>query len=175
MNEPRIIKKYPNRRLYDTKESRYITLADIKKLVEQDLSFVVIDKKTSRNITTPILLQVISEDENQATAPMLSEAYLCQIIRSFQSPRRDIVASYLEQSLRAYLDQDQSQTSAWPTLATTSSTEEAPQAAISHFKRWQQAQDQIYRTLASVGQVPQASSSSSAATSAPQNLEKTAV
>ena len=64
MSEPRTIKKYPNRRLYDTVESRYITLADIRRLVIERIDFVVIDKKTQEDITRSILLQVIAEQEH---------------------------------------------------------------------------------------------------------------
>ena len=61
MSEARVIKKYPNRRLYDTEESRYITLSDIRRLVLDKVDFVVIDKKSQADITSSILLQVISE------------------------------------------------------------------------------------------------------------------
>src|SRR5690606_34653363 len=64
MNESRVIKKYPNRRLYDTVESRYITLADIRRLVMDKVDFVVIDKKSQEDITRSILLQVIAEQEH---------------------------------------------------------------------------------------------------------------
>ena len=64
MSEPRTIKKYPNRRLYDTVESRYITLADIRRLVIDRIDFVVMDKKTQEDITRSILLQVIAEQEH---------------------------------------------------------------------------------------------------------------
>ena len=69
----RVIKKYPNRRLYDTDESRYIKLADIRDLVINDIEFVVYDKKTGADITRNILLQVISEQEQQGDA-ILSES-----------------------------------------------------------------------------------------------------
>jgi polyhydroxyalkanoate synthesis repressor PhaR len=68
MTEPRTIKKYPNRRLYDTEESRYITLSDIRRLVVEDLPFTVIDQKSGEDITRSILLQVISEEETQRRA-----------------------------------------------------------------------------------------------------------
>ena len=64
MSEARVIKKYPNRRLYDTVESRYITLADIRRLVVDKIDFVVVDKKTQEDITRSILLQVIAEQEH---------------------------------------------------------------------------------------------------------------
>jgi len=64
MSEPRVIKKYPNRRLYDTVESRYITLADVRRLVVERIEFVVVDKKNNADITRSILLQVIAEQEH---------------------------------------------------------------------------------------------------------------
>ena len=64
MSEPRIIKKYPNRRLYDTVQSKYITLSDIRSLVLERIEFVVIDKKSQEDITRSILLQVIAEQEH---------------------------------------------------------------------------------------------------------------
>jgi len=80
----RIVKKYPNRRLYDTTESRYITLHDIRQLVLSGEPFEVIDKKTDANITRSILLQVIAEQEQQGPSVM-SEDFLSQIIRSHAS------------------------------------------------------------------------------------------
>ncbi|MDH3747428.1 MAG: polyhydroxyalkanoate synthesis repressor PhaR [Gammaproteobacteria bacterium] len=77
----RIIKKYPNRRLYDCEESRYITLADIKELVLRDVAFTVIDKKTGDDISRVILLAVISEQEQHGEA-ILSASFLAQLIRA---------------------------------------------------------------------------------------------
>lgn len=81
MRAARVIRKYPNRRLYDTEDSRYITLTDIRDLVLNEVAFVVIDKKSGDDITRSILLQVISEQEQQGEA-IMSEAFLSQIIRS---------------------------------------------------------------------------------------------
>src|SRR5215469_4776420 len=81
MSEPRTIKKYPNRRLYDTVESRYITLADIRRLVIERIDFVVIDKKSQGDITRSILLQVIAEQEHGGE-PLMSRDFLSQMIRS---------------------------------------------------------------------------------------------
>ena len=82
MSEPRVIKKYPNRRLYDTVESRYITLADIRRLVTDKVEFVVVDKKTQEDITRSILLQVIAEQEHEGE-PMMSQDFLSQVIRAY--------------------------------------------------------------------------------------------
>jgi polyhydroxyalkanoate synthesis repressor PhaR len=101
MNEPRIIKKYPNRRLYDTVESRYITLADIRRLVVERIDFTVIDKKTQADITRSILLQVISEQEH-GTQPLMSREFLSQVIRSYGTPVHSGLAGALEQSVRQF-------------------------------------------------------------------------
>jgi len=104
MSTPRIIKKYPNRRLYDTEESRYITLADVKELVIKRINLTVIDKRTGDDITRSILLQVISEQESQGEA-IMSEDFLSQVIRSYGKVVPDFMANYLEQSLKFFLSQ----------------------------------------------------------------------
>lgn len=98
----RIIKKYPNRRLYDTEESRYITLADIRDLTLRDVPFTVVDKKTGNNITRAILLQVIS-DQEQAGDAVMSEAFLSKIIRAHGNVSPDILAQHLDNALAGFL------------------------------------------------------------------------
>ena len=100
----RVIKKYPNRRLYDTEESRYIKLADIRDLVINDLDFVVYDKKTGDDITRNILLQVISEQEQQGD-PIMSAGFLAQVIKAHGTGTPDFLARHLEQSLTAFIAQ----------------------------------------------------------------------
>ena len=104
MSTARIIKKYPNRRLYDTEESRYITLADIMALVLSHTEFVVVDKKSDRDITRSILLQVITDQEHDGKA-ILSEAFLAQIIRCYGNGGPDLVAGHLERSLAEFMAQ----------------------------------------------------------------------
>lgn len=104
MSEPRVIKKYPNRRLYDTVESRYITLAEIQRLVVDKIDFVVVDKKSNAEITRSILLQVISELEHQ-TDPILSQDFMIQIIRSHGGSLQPVVSAYLESSMKSLSNQ----------------------------------------------------------------------
>jgi polyhydroxyalkanoate synthesis repressor PhaR len=104
--ESRVIKKYPNRRLYDTVESRYITLADIRRLVMDKIDFLVIDKKSQEDITRSILLQVIAEQEH-AGEPLMSQDFLSQVIRSYGGAMQNVVGSYLEQSLKLLSTQQQ--------------------------------------------------------------------
>jgi polyhydroxyalkanoate synthesis repressor PhaR len=106
MSEPRVIKKYPNRRLYDTVESRYITLADIRRLVLDKVDFIVIDKKSQDDITRSILLQVIAEQEH-AGEPLMSQDFLSQVIRCYGGAMQGFVGSYLEQSLKLLSSQQQ--------------------------------------------------------------------
>ncbi len=101
MSDPRVIKKYPNRRLYDTVESRYIALADIRRLVVGRIEFLVIDKKTQADITRSILLQVIAEQEH-GTQPVMSREFLSHVIRSYGTPAQNGFAGALEQSVRQY-------------------------------------------------------------------------
>lgn len=107
MSEPRTIKKYPNRRLYDTVESRYITLDDIRRLVLEGIDFVVVDKKTQGDITRSILLQVIAEQEH-GCEPLMSRDFLSQMIRSYGGAMSGMVGSYLEQSLKVFANQNAS-------------------------------------------------------------------
>jgi polyhydroxyalkanoate synthesis repressor PhaR len=104
MSEPRVIKKYPNRRLYDTVESRYITLADVRRLVGERIEFVVVDKKNSADITRSILLQVIAEQEHLAE-PILSQEFMVNVIRSYGTALQGQVSPLLEQSLKQLLSQ----------------------------------------------------------------------
>ena len=99
----RVIKKYPNRRLYDTDTSTYITLAEVKQLVMQSEPFVVRDAKTNEDLTRSILLQIILEEE-AGGAPMFSEAALANIIRFYGHAAQGFMGSYLEKNVQAFTD-----------------------------------------------------------------------
>ena len=101
--ETRLIKKYPNRRLYDTATSSYITLADVKQLVLDNVVFKVIDAKSDENLTRSILLQIILEEEGSG-APMFSSEMLCQIIRFYGDALQDMMGKYLEKNIHTFMD-----------------------------------------------------------------------
>ena len=103
MSTPRLIKKYPNRRLYDTQTSTYITLVDIKQLVVDQEEFQVVDAKTGDDLTRPILLQIIL-DEEQAGSPMFTSPVLAQIIRFYGNAMQGFMGSYLEKNVQAFID-----------------------------------------------------------------------
>jgi len=114
MAQPRIIKKYPNRRLYDTETSAYITLAEVKDLVLGYKEFQVQDAKTGEDLTRAILLQIILEEESGGV-PMFSTDMLANIIRYYGHAMQGMMGSYLERSISTFHEaqkrfQEQAQT-----------------------------------------------------------------
>src|SRR5919106_759220 len=112
-NQLRLIKKYPNRRLYDTKTSSYIALADVKQMVLKQEEFQVVDAKSGDDLTRQILLHIILEEESGG-APMFSSDLLSQMIRSYGNAMQGMMGGYLERNVRAFQDiqkalQEQSQ------------------------------------------------------------------
>ena len=137
MSEIRVIKKYPNRRLYDTVESRYITLDDVRRLVVDGVEFGVIDKRSQQDITRPVLLQVIAELE-QRDGTVLSQDFLAHLIRSHNAGLEGVLSTYLEQSLRLFLSEK-------PPAGDPAAA--ASQLAQQNHQRWHSAQEEIFRTL----------------------------
>src|SRR6185436_5884896 len=101
--ELRLIKKYPNRRLYDTATSSYITLADVKQLVLDQVVFKVVDAKSEEDLTRAILLQIILEEES-AGAPMFSSDMLSQIIRFYGNAMQGMMGSYLDKNIQTFVE-----------------------------------------------------------------------
>ena len=99
----RVIKKYPNRRLYDTQTSTYITLSDVRQLVMGNVPFEVLDAKTNDDLTRSILLQIILEEESGG-APMFTEAVLANIIRFYGNAMQSFMGAYLEKNVQSFLD-----------------------------------------------------------------------
>ena len=108
MKNMRIIKKYPNRRLYDTEDSKYITLEDISVLVTENKEFVVIDSKTESDLTRNILLQIIIEKE-QSSIPIFSTKVLTQIIRSYKNQLQQHIGNKLEKTIEESISQNQNE------------------------------------------------------------------
>ncbi len=102
-DQVRLIKKYPNRRLYDTQTSSYITLADVKELVLESASFQVVDAKTGEELTRNILLQIILEEE-AGGAPMFTSDLLSQMIRFYGNAMQGMMGKYLENNIKAFTD-----------------------------------------------------------------------
>ena len=99
----RVLKKYPNRRLYDTQTSSYITLSDVKEMVMACEQFVIVDAKTGEDLTRSILLQIILEEES-AGMPMFSTQALAQIIRLYGNTMQGLMGNYLEKNIQSFID-----------------------------------------------------------------------
>nr|WP_058836491.1 polyhydroxyalkanoate synthesis repressor PhaR [Luteimonas abyssi] len=106
MSDLRIIKKYPNRRLYDTEISSYITIEDVRQLILDGETFEVRDAKSGNDLTRQVLLQIISEHE-QDGQPILSTQLLSHIIRFYGDSLQGFMATYLERSMESFLEQQQ--------------------------------------------------------------------
>lgn len=102
----RVLKKYPNRRLYDTQTSAYITLADVKRMVLEGVEFEVLDAKTQEDLTRSILLQIILEEETGGV-PLFSTTSLAQIIRFYGHAMQGAMGGLLEKQMQAFADMQQ--------------------------------------------------------------------
>lgn len=107
MPEIKIIKKYPNRRLYDTNESRYTSLEAIKLLIQEGIRLKILDARTEQDLTHQTLLQILSEEEGKGS-PILTAELLQLLIRFYGNPLQSMIGHYLEQSLFFLLDQQHS-------------------------------------------------------------------
>ena len=104
MTTERLIKKYPNRRLYDTEQSKYITVADVRELVMNGVKFQVVDTSTKEDITRQILMQIIIEEE-AGGKPLFSAQMLAQLIRFYGGTMQGIFTCYLEESFNLFEQQ----------------------------------------------------------------------
>lgn len=140
MSEIRIIKKYPNRRLYDTEDSKYITLEDVKKLVLAGVNFIVKDVKSDEDLTRNILLQIIAEQEHGGE-PFFSTELLSQIIRSYGDSVQSLAGDYIQKSMQLFVEQQQQIQDAMssnPLSAMTEMTER-------NFRLWREMQDEFFK------------------------------
>ena len=128
MSNERIIKKYANRRLYDSTGSRHVTLEDIRKMIVSGEKVKVVDDKSGEDLTRAVMLQVISEQEQFGT-PVLSTELLEAIIRFYGNPVQDMLTRYMEQSVGALVRQQQTM------RAEMAKVLEGPMAPMAEFAR----------------------------------------
>lgn len=143
MEDKRIIKKYPNRRLYDTEESKYITLEDIRKLVLKNKDFIVKDVKSEEDLTRSILLQIIIEQEDDGE-PLFNTQALSHIIRFYGDSVQSVAGDYLQKSIDLFVSQQkqmqeqvQSAVSSNPITAMTELTEQ-------NLDKWKKMQENFF-------------------------------
>ena len=141
MPAPRVIKKYPNRRLYDTELSRYITLADVRNLVLDGVELRVVDSSSQEDLTRAILLQIMLEEE-AGGEPLFSAKMLSQIIRFYGGTVQGMFARYLEESLDLFARQQQEMREAFGNTPLEAMTRMAQR----HMQLWSDIQENIFRT-----------------------------
>ncbi|WNO07509.1 polyhydroxyalkanoate synthesis repressor PhaR [Teredinibacter sp. KSP-S5-2] len=145
------IKKYPNRRLYDTSKSQYINLESIKEMVMGHQEFVVVDSKSGDDLTKSILLQIISEQESNDQQALLTQTVLKQLIRFYGSDMQVFMRQYLEQSIAAFMEQQNSIQGMMSDLMQSS--------PVGVFNQFIEQNMSMWKSFASGGQNPFASSS----------------
>ena len=143
---PRVIRKYPNRRLYDTVESRYVTLADVRRLVVERVDFVVLDRKTQQDITRSILLQVIAEQEGGGESVM-SRDFLAQVIRSYGNGLQEFVGRYLDESLRLFTREQRDLRERFRSVVGVDPVETVTAVAQKNYQRWKAVQEEVFSRL----------------------------
>lgn len=100
----REFKKYPNRRLYDIQQSKYVTVEDIRHIILEGETISVSDSKTDKDLTRSVLLQILSEQEGEGHEPILTNRVLEQLIRFYGAPTQNIMSKYIEQSIMTFLE-----------------------------------------------------------------------
>jgi polyhydroxyalkanoate synthesis repressor PhaR len=143
---PRVIRKYPNRRLYDTVESRYVTLADIRRLVVERVDFVVLDRKSQQDITRSILLQVIAEQEGGGES-LMSRDFLSQVIRSYGSGLHDFVGRYLDESIKLFAREQRELRDKFKNVVGIDPLETVSAVAQRNYQRWKSLQEEVFSRL----------------------------
>ncbi len=144
MTDIRIIKKYPNRRLYDTERSKYITLDDVKKLVMEGVEFCVKDVKSEEDLTRSILLQIISEQEHNGE-PLFSTQALTQLIRFYGKAYQNVIADYLQNSIEIFTKQQSEFQEKLQESVTTNPFNVVNDLTDRNMKLWKEVQDNFFR------------------------------
>ncbi len=144
MPEKRIIKKYPNRRLYDTEVSKYITIEDVRRLVVEGIDFCVKDVKTDEDLTRAILLQIIAEQEHDGV-PLFSTRTLTQLIRFYGNAYQTAFADYLQQSMDIFSTQQQEFQQRLQKTATANPLSAMTELTQRNLELWQQVQDNFFK------------------------------
>jgi polyhydroxyalkanoate synthesis repressor PhaR len=146
MAEERVIKKYSNRRLYDTGESRYIALDDLRQLVMDGKPFRVVDAGSGDDITRSILLQIIVEQEEKGQ-PILSTRLLEQIIRYYGDILQAFVGTYLEKSMESFASQQQALQDQMEQMLKLAPSSVMKDAAERNLQLWKAAQESLLQSF----------------------------
>ena len=145
MEDKRIIKKYPNRRLYDTEESKYITLEDIKKLVLSNKDFIVKDVKTDEDLTRTILLQIIIEQEDDGE-PLFSTQALSHIIRFYGDSLQSVAGDYLQKSIDLFVTQQKQLQEQIQSAVTSNPLAAMAELTEQNLEMWKKMQENFFKS-----------------------------
>ena len=145
MEDKRIIKKYPNRRLYDTEESKYITLEDIKKLVLANKEFIVKDVKSEDDLTRTILLQIITEQEDDGE-PLFTTQALSHIIRFYGDSVQSVAGDYLQKSIDLFVSQQNQLQEQLQSAVTTNPITAMAELTEKNLDMWKTMQENFFNT-----------------------------
>lgn len=147
MADERVIKKYANRRLYDTARSRYIALDDIRQLVMEGEHFTVTDARSGEDITRSILLQIIAEQEEKGQ-PILSTRLLEQIILYYGNSLQSFVGTYLEKSMDSFIRQQQVLQDQMENMLQVAPSSVLKEMAERNLALWRRLQEDLLKTYA---------------------------
>lgn len=152
---PRIIKKYPNRRLYDTERSRYITLSDLRKLIIDGDEFEVRDANSKQDLTRAILLQIITDQESGGK-PLFTTDILQKMIRFYGGGAQDVFSEYLSRSLELFVEQQRGYQSGLADMISGNPMGVWSEIARKNFQIWQDVQERVMKSsgLADKGDAP---------------------
>ena len=154
MSDARIIKKYPNRRLYDTEISSYVTLEDVRQLIIEGEGFEVRDAKTGKDLTRAVLLQILAEHEDIGQ-PIFSTQLLTTVIRFYGDSLQGIIGSYLERSIQVFSDQQQQLRGAFGNLVVQATWSLLNQLAERNMEIWKGVQQGIKSGLSAAAEKPE--------------------
>ena len=141
----RTIKKYPNRRLYDTEVSRYITVSDLRQLIMDGEEFEVVDVATGGNITRTVLLQIINEQESGGQ-PLFTTEILTALIRNYGGATQKMFTDYLDRSLSLFMEQQQAYQNRFAEFLGQTSVGAMSEMAKRNMEVWQDVQQNFLRS-----------------------------
>ncbi len=136
MQSKRLIRKYANRRLYDTTDSKHVTLADIRDLIVSGVTVEIVDDTNDKIITRQLLLQIIN-DQEQNGEPLLSEHTLAQLIRFYGNPMQSMMSSFLEQSIDTFVRQNTAMQKQFNAMMSSSPMSNMQEMMTKNMEAWQ--------------------------------------
>lgn len=152
MNKKRIIKKYPNRRLYDTEASKYITLDDVRNLVLNNEEFIVKDVKSEEDLTRNILLQIIIEQEHDGE-PLFSTQALSHIIRFYGDSVQSVAADFLQNSISLFVSQQKQLQEQIQQAVTSNPLTAIAEVTERNLELWKKMQESFFNTASGKGNI----------------------